>query len=65
MTTDSTTPPRPPAPVSGWEDVRAPYGRLICRIDRERWLLEWVDPADRKVKVTVDLVPYLCKVCDT
>lgn len=42
-----------------WVEVRSPRGHLICRIDRERGLLEW-RRADEKV--IVDLVAVLRKI---
>lgn len=42
-----------------WVELRSPRGHLICRIDRERWLLEWKRNGER---VIVDLVDIMRKI---
>lgn len=41
-----------------WVEVRAPSGRLICRIDAARGLLEWREGRERAV---IDLVGLLAQ----
>jgi len=49
----------PPSIITEWIELRSKRGRLVCRIDRRRGLLEWRQGDDT---LLVDLVEVLSGV---
>lgn len=57
QTTQPSISPRPAAPNDAWIEIRSSRGRLLCRLDAERLLLE-VKQKGQPVEL-VDLRPLL------
>lgn len=61
QTTQPSISPRPVALDETWIEIRSSRGRLLCRLDVERMLLE-VKPKGQPAEL-VDLRPHLGRCC--
>lgn len=61
QTTQPSMSPRPAGPNDTWIEIRSSRGRLLCRLDVERMLLE-VKPKGQPAEL-VDLRPHLGHCC--